>query len=189
MTPFPLHLLRHGAPDRPGLMMGSTDGAPSTAGIGACIARAADLEFETLVTSDLRRTREAALAIAQSRPFPLAIDPRWRELDFGEWDSLDPAEIDGEALMRFHSDPDANPPPGGERWSSLCARVAAALGDLSPAPTLIVTHGGAIRAALAQLCGFEHTQLWAFDLPYASLVSLRVWPGEAPAAQIIGLRT
>lgn len=189
MTPFLLHLLRHGAPMRPGLMLGRTDDPPSAAGIGTCIARTADLEFEALIASDLRRACEAAQAIARSRPFPLAIDPRWRELDFGAWDGLAPAGIDRAALMRFHDDPDAAPPPGGERWASLCARVSAALGELPPRPTLVVTHGGAIRAALAGLCGFGHRQGWALDLPYGALVSLRVWPGETPAAQIIGLRT
>ena len=76
---------------------------------------------------------------------------------------------------------------GGERWSALVTRVSAALADLAPVPTLVVTHGGAMRAALHSLCGFDQRQLWAFDLPYASLLSLRVWPGERPGAQIAGL--
>lgn len=45
-----------------------------------------------------------------------------------------------------------------------------------------------MRAALAVLCGFDSRQSWAIDLPYASLLSVRVWPGETRAAQIIGLR-
>ncbi|MET0309506.1 MAG: histidine phosphatase family protein [Sphingomonas sp.] len=188
MTPFLLHLLRHGAPDVPGLMLGHTDAAPSAAGIAACVARAVGLEFDAAIASDLRRTCDAARAIADARAMLLAIDPRWRELDFGTWDGLVPAEIDAAALGRFWADPDTDPPPGGERWSSLRARVAAALRDLASLPTLIVTHGGAIRAALAELCGFDHAQLWAFELPYASLLTLRVWPGETPSAQIVGLR-
>jgi alpha-ribazole phosphatase len=188
MTPFLLHLLRHGAPEVPGLMLGRTDGAPTDAGVAACIAQAADLEFEVLTSSHLRRTRNAAHAIAETRSLSVVIDPRWRELDFGAWDGVAPAEIDSEALGRFWADPDANPPPNGERWSGLRARVAAALRELRSAPTLVITHGGAIRAALAELCGFDQARLWAFDLPYASLLTLRVWPGEAPNAQIIGLR-
>ena len=30
----------------------------------------------------------------------MTVDPRWRELDFGAWDGLAPAEIDGEAQLR-----------------------------------------------------------------------------------------
>jgi alpha-ribazole phosphatase len=187
MTGFLLHLLRHGAPEIPGRMMGWTDGAPTEAGIAACIEQAEGLEIERLISSDLGRARLAGDAIAGLTGNPLTIDRRWRELDFGAWDGKASAEIDPAALGHFWNDPDASPPPGGERWSQLVGRVAEAIHDLPPRPTLVVTHGGAMRAALASLCGFEQRQLWAFDLPYASLLSLQVWPGEPPSAQIIGL--
>lgn len=187
MTAFALHLLRHGAPETPGLLMGSTDGVPTAAGITACAAQAANLGIEHLVASDLRRCRETGEAIGAAAGLPLTIDPRWRELDFGEWDGQSSSAVNPDALGRFWADPDANPPPGGERWSSLAQRVSAAIGDLAPIPTLVVTHGGAMRAALHVLCGFDQRQLWAFDLPYAALLSLHVWPGERPSVQIAGL--
>ncbi|WP_428631291.1 histidine phosphatase family protein [Sphingopyxis sp.] len=187
MSGFTLHLLRHGAPETPGLLMGRTDGAPTPAGIAACAAQAVGLGIEHLVASDLRRSRAAGEAIAKILGLPLTIDSRWRELDFGDWDGLASGAVDRDALGRFWDDPNAHPPPGGERWSALVARVAAAIGDLAPVPTLIVTHGGAMRAALHTLCGFEQRQIWAFDLPYAARLSLRVWPGEPVSAQIIGL--
>jgi alpha-ribazole phosphatase len=187
VTSFALHLLRHGAPETTGLLMGRTDGVPTGEGIAACATQAEDLGIERLVASDLRRCRAAGEAIGEATGLPLAIDPRWRELDFGEWDGQASSAVDRDALGRFWDDPDANPPPGGERWSVLVARVSAAIGDLAPVPTIVVTHGGAIRAALHVLCGFDQRQLWAFDLPHASLLSLRVWPGERPSAQIAGL--
>ncbi|MBO9695387.1 MAG: histidine phosphatase family protein [Sphingopyxis sp.] len=187
MTGFALHLLRHGAPETPGLLMGRTDGAPTAQGIAACTVKTAGLGIERLVASDLRRSRAAGEAIAATAGLPLAIDPRWRELDFGDWDGKAAGAVDRDALDRFRDDPDANPPPGGERWSALVARIAAAIADLAPVPTLVVAHGGAMRAALHGLCGFGQHQLWAFDLPYAALLSLRVWPGERPGAQITGL--
>lgn len=187
MTAFALHLLRHGAPETPGLLMGRTDGVPTAEGVAACVAQAADLRFEHLVASDLRRSRAAGEAIGAATGLPLTIDPNWRELDFGDWDGKAASAVDRDALGRFWDDPDANPPPGGERWSSLVARVSAAIGDLAPIPTVVVTHGGAMRAALHVLCGFDQRQLWAFDLPYSALLSLRVWPGERPGAQISGL--
>ncbi|HEY0595362.1 histidine phosphatase family protein [Sphingopyxis sp.] len=187
MTGFALHLLRHGAPETPGLLMGRTDGAPTDEGIAACVMQARHLCIERLIASDLRRSRAAGEAIGALLGISLAIDPRWRELDFGEWDGKAASAADPDALSRFWADPDANPPPEGERWSVLVARVSAAIRDLAPVPTLIVTHGGAMRAALHALCGFNQRQPWAFDLPYAARLSLRVWPGEPPAAQITGL--
>lgn len=187
MTGFALHLLRHGAPETPGLLMGRTDGTPTAEGIAACTAQAADLGIDHLVASDLRRSRAAGEAIGKAAGLPLTIDSRWRELDFGAWDGQSSRAVDPDAFSRFWDDPDANPPPGGERWSSLVARIASAIGDLPPIPTLVVTHGGAMRAALHALCGFDQRQLWAFDLPYAALLSLHVWPGPRASAHIAGL--
>lgn len=183
-----IHLLRHGAPERPGLLMGRTDGAPTPGGIAACVRQVEGLEFSAIVSSDLRRCELAASAIGARREVPVTVDHRWRELDFGDWDGLAPDAIDAGLLDRFWNDPDLNPPPRGERWSALVARVAAASSALHQTPSLIVTHGGAMRAILAHLCGFDHRQAWAFDLPYSALLSLRFWPGDQPAAQIIGLR-
>lgn len=188
MTGFTLHLLRHGAPEQPGLFMGSSDGAPSAEGIRACVAQTAAIEVERLVASDLQRCARAAEAIGKALTVPPERDPRWRELDFGDWEGQAASALDSDALGRFWADPDANPPPGGERWSSLAARVSDAIDRLTPVDTLVVTHGGAMRATLHHLCGFDQRQLWAFDLPYGALLSLRVWRGEEPGAQIIGLR-
>ncbi len=187
MSGFTLHLLRHGALEQPGLMMGRTDGAPTAAGIAACVAQTANIGIEQLIASDLQRASRAGAAIGDAIALPPVIDPRWRELDFGDWDGQASGTVDPDALGAFWDDPDANPPPGGERWSSLVARVSAALADLAPRTTLVVTHGGTMRAALHLLCGFDQPQLWAFDLPYAARLSLQIWPGERPSAQIIGL--
>lgn len=184
---FALYLMRHGEPEGAGRLIGATDAAPTAAGIAACVEQARDLGAQALIVSDLSRARAAGEAISARTGVSLAIDPRWRELDFGAWDGMAPGEVDGTALSRFWDDPDRSPPPDGERWSALVMRVSAALADLASQPTLVVTHGGAMRAALAVLCGFSVRQTWAIDLPYAGLLALRVWPGETPTAQIIGL--
>jgi alpha-ribazole phosphatase len=184
---FALHLLRHGAPETPGILLGRTDGVPTAEGVAACVAQAEGLDIARLIASDLQRSHAAGEAIGAALGVPLNIDPRWRELDFGDWDGKASIAVDRDALGRFWSDPDAHPPPGGERWSALVERVSAAIDDLAPVPTLIVTHGGAMRAALHILCSFDQRQLWAFDLPYSALLSLRIWPGEPVSAQVAGL--
>ncbi|MCE7795472.1 histidine phosphatase family protein [Sphingobium sufflavum] len=189
MAGFDLHLLRHGALVTPGLLMGRTDGVPSEAGLAACMARAEGLAVEAVVHSGLARSEAPAHMLAAAHGVPLTCDPRWRELDFGAWDGLATESIDRDSLGRFYDDPDAHAPPGGEPWSALVERVGAAVAELPARTVLVVTHGGAMRAALAHLCGFAQRQLWAFDLPYAALLSLRVWPGEGGAAQIRGLRS
>lgn len=165
-------------------MLGRTDCAETPEGVAACLDQVEHLVFAWLTSSPFRRARAAAEAIGSARAMSVTIDPRWREIDFGDWDGLSSADIPAEALGRFWADPDAHAPPGGERWSALTARVGEAI-DAIDRDTLVVTHGGAMRAALSVLFGFDQPQLWAFDLPCASLLSLRIWP--ARQAQIIGL--
>lgn len=189
MSAHTLYLMRHGAPHVAGRLLGRTDDPATEAGIAACVARAQGLAVERIVTSDLARASACAEAIGRPRGVSVAVDPRWRELDFGAWDGFAPATVDPTELAAFYDDPDASPPPGGERWSALQARVAQALAAMPPVPTLVLTHGGAIRAAFAELCGFDRRQIWAFDLPYAALISLRIWPGATRTVQIVGLAT
>ncbi|WP_294391690.1 histidine phosphatase family protein [uncultured Sphingomonas sp.] len=177
--------MRHGEPVLAGRLLGHTDCPATPAGIAACRAAAARLEVTEIVSSDLLRAHACAQAIA-GHSLPVRLDPRWRELDFGAWDGCLAAEVDSQALARFWDDPDAAPPPGGECWSALVARVGAALAEITE-PALVVTHAGAMRAALASACGFDARQVWAFDLPYAGILSLRLWPGPPPAGQIVGL--
>lgn len=190
MSGFLLHLMRHGAPQRPGLLLGHADEPALPTETAKCVARAEGLDFARVISSDLVRTRAPAADIAAIRDRPHHVDADWRELDFGEWTACAPAEIDARDYARFWEDPDAHAPPGGERWADLRTRVARGLTGIRGS-VLVVTHGGAMRAALSVLCGLDHRQVWAFDLPCASVLTLRYWPapaeGEAPAAQIVGL--
>lgn len=174
---FTLHLLRHGAPETPGLMLGHQDMPASREGAAACAAKARNLCFQRLHSSDLARCAASARSIAAARhlPVPLALDRRWRELDFGAWEGRAPATLPPEALRQFWADPDAFRPPDGEPWSALATRISCALADLEPTPTLVITHGGAMRAALHLLLGWRQDQCWSLDLPYACVLTLRLW--------------
>lgn len=191
MKPFDLHLLRHGPPLRTGLMLGHHDEPAAPGAHSALIDHAQGLGTAEVVSSDLSRASDGARAIADARALPLRIDPRWRELDFGEWDGKPPAALDPRQLRDFWSDPDTNPPPDGERWSDLLGRVGNAIAELDR-PSIVVSHAGAMRAAVSVLTGLDHRAVWAFDLPYGALLTIHVWRGEGsePASgQIVGLRT
>lgn len=193
MTTTDLLLLRHGAPELRGTLLGRTDSAATAEGIARCVRAAGDLAFGRIVSSPLRRARAAAEAIAAAQGIDVRIDPRWRELDFGEWDGRTVAELTPDheaALTRFWRDPDLHPPPGGERWSALRARVADAVASLiaerHERPTLVVAHGGSIRAAVSALCGFDVAHTMRLDLPYAASLRLRVFDdGVAPPSATI----
>ncbi|APL95119.1 phosphoglycerate mutase [Sphingomonas sp. BHC-A] len=185
MNAFPLHLMRHGAPQLAGRLLGHLDAPPEAEGIALCVDRARHLDFARVVTSDLARARTPGAAIAAERDVELDVDSRWRELHFGDWEGADPARLPAEDLARFWDDPDGFPPPGGESWTDLCNRIGDGLAALGE-PVLVVCHAGAIRAALSVLCGFDARRGWAVDLPYGAVLSLRIWP-EGPSGQITGL--
>lgn len=185
MIPFTLHLMRHGPPLRTGLMLGHHDEPAASGAHADMVSRAAMLEFGAIVSSDLGRAVDGAAAIARAHGLPLRRDVRWRELHFGVWDGMPTSEIDPQGLQRFWADPDAYPPPGGERWSALRRRVLSAI-DALAGPALVVTHGGAMRAAISVLTGLDHRGVWAFDMPYGACVSLRVWRGETADTPLSG---
>lgn len=188
MSGIVVHLLRHGVTDAEGRLIGHHDAQPRAAGVAACVARAQGVSVSAIGCSDLTRARVPAGQIAAALGVEPHVDPRWRELDFGAWDGKPLAEIDAAALAAFQDDPAHHSPPGGETWPELVFRVGGALTAIDR-PTLIVTHGGAMRAALAHLCRIDFPQLWNIALPHAALLSLRVWPGTPRVGQIIGLVT
>lgn len=180
-----VHLLRHGPPARTGLLLGHTDEPALDANCPHVLALGRSVQVSGIVASDLSRASAQATNLARHLGFAVTLDARWRELNFGAWDGSAPEDIDPQALEDFWTDPDANPPPGGERWSCLRARAAAALKGLEDR-SLVITHAGAMRAALAVLTGLDHRGIWALDLPYRALLTLRIWPDHS--GQVIALR-
>lgn len=199
MSSFILHLMRHGAPLEEGLLLGRTDLPATDEGLNACYAMAAQLSFDRVVTSPLLRACIAAEHIAAHAGVALVKDERWQEMDFGAWDGLSSDVVrahSGAALSNFYADPDTAPPPNGERWSDLCIRIKAALNDIdlniahiADTSVLVLTHGGAMRAAISVLCKLGHQQSWLVDLPYASVLTLRVHKmnDASLAGQVIAL--
>ena len=183
-----VHLLRHGPPERTGLLLGHLDEPPLVADCPIMLERARALPVRQIVSSDLSRTGLQAEHLAGHLGVPLTYAPCWRELDFGAWEGMAPDMIDPQALSHFWSDPGGNPPPGGECWPDLCKRVRSGLTDLETG-TLVVSHAGAMRAALSVLTGLDHKDVWAIGLPYRALVSVRIWPGSPLSGQIIALET
>ncbi|GAN54701.1 histidine phosphatase family protein [Tanticharoenia sakaeratensis] len=108
--------------------------------------------------SPLSRTHQTAQAIfdAGYGQRSIEIDPRLSEQSMGDWHGLPHGDLPARLTRiahRFWSIAAAERPPQGESMLDVCARVAHALDDLADrhpgSDTVIVSHGGAIRAALA----------------------------------------
>ena len=138
------------------------------------------------VTSHLSRARDTAAAIiSASRAVParLTEDPDFAEQSFGDWAGLSWEEIaaqDPALHARFWNDPVGLPPPGGESFSAVIARVASAIERMSAAhrgDIVAVAHGGVIRAALALALALEPTRAMAVRVDNLSLTRLDLVAG------------
>ncbi len=134
-----------------------------------------------LITSPLSRTQITAAAIIRAG-YPdqvPATDPAFVEQDFGDWQGL---PISGfEARLAHERHPfwpihAAETPPNGESFGDMVARVGTAL-DLLAAQyttgdTVIITHGGTIRAACAHALGLTAHQALSLSVDNISLTRL-----------------
>ena len=178
-----LDLVRHGETVTPGRLIGRTDPPLSDRGRAQFARQAAGRSWDGIVASPLLRTRASAEALAAERGIPLRLDDDWREADFGDWDGKPLAELHADratadAVAAFYGDADAPGAPGGESWRMLEARVARALDRLltPPAPqsSLVVTHGGPMRAAIAITCALPFANLWTFRIEPGTRITLRI---------------
>jgi broad specificity phosphatase PhoE len=186
LTPDHLILVRHGestwnAEER---LQGQLDPPLSERGRTQARALAPVLEKvpdDRIVCSDLSRARETAELLGIR---PARLDPRWREIDVGEWAGRPAAEIDAApgGLTNWRGGPRAA--PDGEPWADFTARIAAAVDELVAAggPWLVICHGGCIRVAVAHVTGADPLRLGSPPNASATVFEL----GERPRLLVYG---
>lgn len=161
----PLYLLRHGPTEAlaEGAPLGRKD-LPLTPEGRAQWPKVKEallaLGLARVLTSDLRRAREHALDLG----LPCLTLPALGEQAFGAWEGLPWDRNPG--ARAFFEDPARGVPPGGESFLDCAARaVPALLGALAGSgPTLVLAHGGPLRAILAHFTGLPQAR--ALDLAW-----------------------
>ena len=163
-----VHLVRHPKPAvADGVCYGQTDLA-----LAAAVTVAADrlrpllpIHYQ-LHSSPLRRCRELAATLSNN----YRIDPRLKEIDFGDWegrrwDDIPRADLDAWAAAPFD-----HAPPGGESATAMAARVVAFAADLPPAPDrewVLVSHQGPLRVLLAHWLQLPRERWLNFHFDFA----------------------
>ena len=150
----PLFLLRHGptAASAAGAPLGRLDLPVSPEGEALWLtvkARLLDLGCQRVLCSDLCRARDHALDLG----LPSLVLPDLGEQAFGEWDGLPWSQIPG--ADAYLANPVQGVPPGGESFARCASRTLLALqGALEgEQATLVLAHGGPLRAILAHFLG------------------------------------
>ncbi|MEO3797650.1 histidine phosphatase family protein [Nonomuraea sp. B10E15] len=120
----------------------------------------ASLRPTLIVSSDLQRANDTALALGRVVGLDVAVDKDFRERGGGQWEGLTREEI----AARWPDEYAAWEAPDGEPVGDVAARVAAAMrkwaGRLDDDGLLVVaSHGAALRLGICELLGLPE-ELW-----------------------------
>jgi glucosyl-3-phosphoglycerate phosphatase len=161
-----LILLRHGRTDWNAVrrIQGQSDSQLDELGHAQAEAVApaiAALSPSVLWASDSDRARDTASYVAKECGLDPVFDARLREYSFGPWEGRLHHEFEADApeAYRAFATLDWDSVPGAEKYDEVADRMTAALGELvAEVPldgvALAVSHGAAIRTAVAALLGW-----------------------------------
>jgi broad specificity phosphatase PhoE len=189
-SPTRLYLVRHGetAEGGDGRCGGRTDRPLSDAGRASaeCLAATfAGLGLAAVYSSPLGRAMATAQPIAAAAGVePVYVDGL-AELDFGAFEGRTFAEIaatDLELYERWMAAPTTVRFPGGEWYADLKARAVTSVGDIVARhrgrSVLAVSHGGPIRAIVADLLEIPDRAVFRIDVALASVTLIDLWDGR-----------
>lgn len=159
------------------------------------------------LVTHLKRTQATAAALWQARhlasgdadpamPPASDIERDFAEQHFGTWQGLTYAELESRrdgAYHRFWHAPADHAPPEGESFRAVIARVEQAIQRQTERHAgrdiVAVTHGGAIRAALAVVLGLEPERALGFSIDTCSITRFDhiQGPGEGASWRILAV--
>jgi broad specificity phosphatase PhoE len=164
-----IYYIRHGETDwnAQGRLQGGRDiplndlGRKQAADAGAILAgllardgrSARSLSFVASPLGRARRTMELLRGALNLPPCDYALDDRLREIGYGRWEGSTFAQMrasDPELFARRRADKWTVPPPGGESYAAVQARMRDWYDQLT-AGTVAVAHGGTARALMVAL--------------------------------------
>ncbi|MBF0612390.1 MAG: histidine phosphatase family protein [Magnetococcales bacterium] len=174
-------LLRHGEPQGGERYRGSQDDPLSELGWQQMNQAVGNFNgWQVIITSPLIRCSHFAHQLAGRLSLPIVVEPRLREMSFGQWEGHSSQEIlsyDGDRLRNFWRDPLNNPPPDGEHLEDLAKRVGEGFNTYMErydgSHMLFVLHGGVIRTILALTLHLPLQHLSRLLVPYACLSRIR----------------
>jgi len=177
-----LFLVRHAETDMAGRFCGRSDPELNEQGreqLALLVNRLSQHAIRRVYSSDLRRARQTAEAIARHLGVGLDVRPGLREIDFGLWEGLawseievpDPVLAKSWAEMYPHSTaPEGEP---SQQFESRVRRETAfLLEEATKSSIAVVGHAGFIRVVLTKWCRMSQEEAWDRTKDYGSVVAL-----------------
>jgi alpha-ribazole phosphatase len=118
-----------------------------------------------VIASPLRRTRGLAEALHLQPEF----DARLMEINFGDWEGKQWADINRELIDAWAADVLNFVPPGGESVAMLQARAIDCITGLEEKRIALLTHGGVIRVLLGHWAKLPVEEWSQFKLAFGSV--------------------
>ena len=152
-------------------------------------------KFDAVYTSPLKRCHQLAQALCEDEMLShfrehIMLDDRLKELHFGDWEMRSWDSIPRDAFDVWADDYANLAPPNGETFSQLHARAKSFVEDVSSHSQgkniLVVTHGGLIRALIAEVLQMPLKRLFRLTIDHASITQLE-FKGEIPKVLLMNL--
>ncbi|MGR9117200.1 MAG: histidine phosphatase family protein [Gammaproteobacteria bacterium] len=183
MTTTTIDLLRHGEAAGGSYYRGSTDDPLTALGLIQMDRAVAEPgNWTRVVSSPLIRCLDFAQTFGRQHKLPLLIEPRLKEIHFGDWEGKNADEIIRlwpQALERFYRNPAAHPPHNGEDFLAFRQRVQEAWNDIKTAQRgehiLIVTHAGVIRTLFSLLLNLKDQDCFHIQLNHGCLSRFQIF--------------
>jgi alpha-ribazole phosphatase len=177
-----LLLIRHAETDMTGRFCGHSDPELNERGhqqLAGVLDRLSEYAIRRIYTSDLRRARQTAEAIASHFEIGFEVRPGLREIQFGQWEGLSWSEIEAcdPVLAKIWAERYPNSTaPGGEPLQQFERRVRAESAFLFAAatecPIAVVAHAGFMRVLLTMFYGVPEEEALKLTKEYGSVVAL-----------------
>ncbi|MCB1948004.1 MAG: alpha-ribazole phosphatase family protein [Burkholderiales bacterium] len=136
--------------------------------------------WQQIISSPLLRCQAFAVALGNRHNISVAIEPRLREVGFGEWEGLSHDTVKKERIDEYRAflkDPVHRRPEGAEVLGNFIQRVASAYEDVIThhhgKRCLIVTHAGVIRAIIARVVNADPVGLYRIKINNGGITRIR----------------
>jgi broad specificity phosphatase PhoE len=153
-----------------------------------------DAAFDAIYASPRSRAAATAAAVAATHGLEPVIREALAEIDFGSFEgrSFDEiAESHPDVYAQWMSRPASLCFPGGESFSDLRARVTSEIAGIrrehAGGSVAVVTHGGVIRAVLADAMDLNDDAVFRIDQSWGGMTLIE-WIGEEPIIRYVNVR-
>ncbi len=175
-----LIFIRHAETDMAGTFCGHSDPELNANGFSQLPDLIDELRcwpIQEVYSSDLRRAKQTAQAIAAHFHVECHIRKELREIHFGRWEGLRWSEVETrepEEAQRWIQEYPNRSFPDGEATQAFAARISKEvrfyLEEGKGGTLAVVTHAGFIRVALMQMFGVSEEKAWDCTRKYGSVI-------------------